>query len=601
MTFAARFDVEAGRFRLTGCREAFVATSTDEVVGVLDAAEAAAAAGSWVAGFVSYEAAPGLDPHLRVRTRPHDDPLGRLPLAWFGTFDDRVSAPQPARPPGLDPGPAWELEWTARQHAAVVDRVKDLIAAGLTYQVNLTARAHTTTDDPAALYARLLRAQAGRHSAYIETSSHAVACASPELFFAVDGTHLVTRPMKGTARRGRWPAEDVDAASRLQCSPKERAENVMIVDLVRNDVGRIARTGSVTVPTLLELERYPQVWQLTSGVEGELPEGTRLASVFQALFPSGSVTGAPKRTTMDMIAELEPRPRGVYCGAVGVVAPGPGLNASFAVAIRTATTNLDSGYTEYGTGGGITWASDAAKEWDELKAKATILDQPCEVDGLFETMRREQGVGIVNREAHLDRLGASAAYFSIPFAPAAAIEAITAVDEPARVRLDLHLDGTLRVTEQPLPDSFGPLRLGLSREPVDSRAVVMFHKIRNRERYERRSQTAVDDVVLVNERGEVTETTIANLAVRLDGRWWTPTLGCGLLPGVERARLLDAGVLAERVITVDELVGAAELAVVSSLRGWRPARLVEPCSDDLDRPQPAFEGGTNRGVGGPTS
>jgi para-aminobenzoate synthetase/4-amino-4-deoxychorismate lyase len=542
----------------------------DEVPGVLRAAEAAAQAGSWVAGFVAYDAAPGLDPALSVRVRPADDPIGPLPLAWFGAFESAANAP--LSPPCSTPVD-WALEWTAADHHAAVDAIKGLIAAGDTYQVNLTTRAHARVVDPEGLYGSLVTAQGGVHSAFIRTPTHAVASASPELFFAVDGRHLTARPMKGTARRGRTRAEDTAASAALRASPKELAENVMIVDLVRNDVGRIATTGSVTVPALFDIERYPSVWQLTSTIAGELRADLGLAEIFGALFPSGSVTGAPKRRTMAIIADLEPRPRGVYCGAVGLLEPGATLRASFSVAIRTATTNLATGYTEYGTGGGITWASDPDKEWDELNAKAAILRYP-RADGLFETMRAAVG-GVMHVDLHLDRIAASAGHFHIPFDRRRALASLAGVRGPARVRLDLSAGGALDVTTSPLPSpSDGPVRVGLADEPVDSRDPVTFHKLADRSRYDRRLRPDVDDVVLVNERGEVTETTIANLAVWLDGLWCTPPVRCGLLPGIERARLIGLGLLFERVITVDELCASTGVALISALRGWRRAVVV---------------------------
>ena len=562
MDASARFDdaTTGGSFTLDGADAEFVARTPGEVVAVLHAAEAAAeGGGAWVAGWVSYEAAPGLDAALPVRAGPAGGP----PLAWFGRFRRRLDT-APEMGEGA-PDVGWMLDTTEAEHRAQVAEVRGLIAAGVTYQVNLTARAHAHVDDVESLYSSLVAGQGGAYGALIVSPTHAVACASPELFFARDGASIETRPMKGTVRRGRWAGEDDAREHHLRTSGKERAENLMIVDLIRNDVGRVAEYGSVHVPALFETERYPTVWQMTSTVRGRLRPGTSLADVFTALFPSGSVTGAPKRSAMHAIARLEPA-RGVYCGAVGYIERG---RARFAVAIRTATVDRSTGAAEYGTGGGITWSSDAPAEWRELVAKTAILRRPPRIDGLFETLRSDGEAG----ERHLDRMAASAQFLNIPFDRAEGRRLLERHRAPpGRLRLDLARDGRMWVTCSPLPD-LRPVRLAWAEEPVDSGDVRLFHKTWDREPYDRRRATTpgADDVILVNERGEVTETTTANVAVRIEGRWWTPPVDCGLLAGVERARLIADETLAERVIHREEV---REVAVVNSLRGWRPATLI---------------------------
>jgi para-aminobenzoate synthetase/4-amino-4-deoxychorismate lyase len=360
----------------------------------------------------------------------------------------------------------------------------------------------------------------------------------------------------------------------LSCA-KERAENLMIVDLIRNDLGRIAEYGSVRTTSLFDAERYPTVWQLTSTVQARLRADVDLAEIFATLFPSGSVTGAPKRAAMQAIAELETRPRGVYCGAVGVCGPGPRPHARFAVAIRTATTDLASGQTEYGAGGGITWDSDSAAEWQELVGKMSILKPVAQFCGLFETMRCESDGSVRNGDRHLDRMAESADYIGLPFDRAAAVTKL-ATCHPGRVRLGLDAAGALSIRQDTLDDSPVPVRLAWCDEPVHSGDRRLFHKTTDRAGYERRRarRPDADDVLLVNERDEVTETTTANDAVRIGRRWWTPALTCGLLPGVERARLLEDGTLAERRIGRSEVL-THELAVISSLRGWRAATLID--------------------------
>jgi para-aminobenzoate synthetase/4-amino-4-deoxychorismate lyase len=574
----ARFDDLVAGTALAFHRPSCVLVASDpaEVVPVLAEVERATELGSWAFGYVAYEAAAGLDPRWAVHARRPDD---GLPLALFA-LSSAPAEVSPVRPPvgtarAYRLGP-WERAWTELRHRADVLRVKDHIAAGDTYQLNLTVRMRAeAAGDLEQLYADLAWTQRGPYAAYLDLGRYVVASASPELFFDWTAERLLTRPMKGTARRGATTAEDAERCASLVGSEKERAENLMIVDLLRNDLGRIAEVGSVDVPALFTPERYETVWQLTSDVTARPRPGTGLVDVFRALFPSGSVTGAPKHRTMELIRGLEPEPRGVYCGAIGVVAPpGEAFRARFNVAIRTVTVDRATGTAEFGTGGGITWGSDPAAEHAELLAKAAILSEPYEEFCLLETMAHVAGAGVRNQDRHLDRLADSAAYFGFPFDRATAVARLAAVEGDARVRLLLHRSGALEVQTGPLPPpSDRPVRLAIDPEPVDSAQVWLHHKTTRRRAYTERADRHpdADDVVLVNERGHVTETTIANLAVCLDGRWWTPPLSAGCLPGVERGRLLDEGALTERELTVGELARADELAVISSLRGWRSA------------------------------
>jgi para-aminobenzoate synthetase / 4-amino-4-deoxychorismate lyase len=614
----ARFDdlgPGGASFVLSEPTAQLVARDLGSVAGVVRAAEEAARAGHWVAGFVTYEAAPGLDPSLPSLDWPPGHPLASLPLAWFGVFARReeVAAPSPEVWPapadertdeGRDKRRGWQLDRDHAWHRHAVADIQEAIAAGDYYQLNLTARLTGTMSDMAdpadpsyepptgpvyepsdTVYEPLAAAQAGRYNALIVTPDHTVISASPELFFSARGDRVVTRPMKGTAPRGRWPEEDRRRAEELRSSAKERAENVMIVDLVRNDLGRLAEVGTVDVAALFDAERYPTVWQLTSTVAAQIGAGVDLAGLFAALFPSGSVTGAPKRAAMRAISEIEQRPRGVYCGAVGYLEPldypseAPRPAARFSVAIRTITCVNRSGYAEYGTGGAITADSDADAEWAELLTKTVVLHPPPRPAQLIETLRREPPRSLVNLERHLARLRASADYFAFAYDLAgvetALSDALAHRPALARVRIRLEPSGRVHVDVGELGVAPAVVCLALADHPVRSDDVLLFHKQADRQRYDgfRRSRPDADDVVLWNEAGQVTETTIANLAVHLDGRWWTPPLSCGLLPGIERARLVEEGVLAERIVTIDDLLGAPDVAVVSSLRGWRLAKV----------------------------
>lgn len=368
----ARFDDLVTRSALSfpAAHETVVAMAPDEVGDALRLVEQRCARGDWAYGFVSYEAAPGLNPDL-VTHRPD----GHLPLLWFGicgppTRCAPITGRYPATP-GYRVSP-WRLEWDEAGHRDRVRRVKAHIEAGETYQCNLTARMRARCGgDLGAYYADLARAQHGAHSAFVDTGRFAVLSASPELFFERSGERITLRPMKGTTTRGRNADEDAALAAALRSSAKERAENIMIVDLLRNDIGMIARTGSVVTSRLCSVERFRTVYQLTSRIDALVDRHVPLVDLFRALFPCGSVTGAPKAATMEIIRELESGPRGVYCGAIGHLAPTG--SARFNVAIRTVVVDRHTGLATFGTGGGITWSSDPAAEYAELLAKTRIL------------------------------------------------------------------------------------------------------------------------------------------------------------------------------------------------------------------------------------
>lgn len=573
-------------FRLTEPVGVLEARRPNEVAATIEAAGAAAARGLWAAGYVAFDAAPGLDPDLAVRERTPGDAFEALPLAWFALFEDKQDVPALA-PVALEP-PSSPSPWRPSVERPAYDdaiaRIRELIAAGQTYQVNHTLRMRARlAGDERGFYRDLVLAQRGGFGAYLNLGRYRVLSASPELFFRRDGDRVTTRPMKGTIARGRWLSEDEDAAERLVSSDKDRAENAMIVDLVRNDLGRIAVPGSVRVTRMFDAERYETVWQLTSTVEAALRPGTSLVNVFRALFPSGSVTGAPKVRTMGIIRDLEDSARGVYCGAIGYLAPaGSGEpNANFSVAIRSVVLDTSTGAAEYGVGGGITFDSSAAGEYEEVLAKARVLTAARPVFDLYETIRHEPGEGPRHLAEHLDRLGSSAWYFGFRFEPETAVAALkrAAADRAGAfaLRLTLSRDGSVATDVRGLPPSPDRrVRLAVDDEPVDPHDIWLFHKTTRRQPYDRRKEKRpdVDDVVLVNTRGEVTESTIANLAVRLEGRWVTPPLDAGLLAGTYRSVLLREGSVTERPVRISELVAAEEVALVSSVRGWRPAEIV---------------------------
>ena len=455
--------------------------------------------------------------------------------------------------------------------------------------MNHTFRLHAAfAGDPWELYRDLVLAQRGGYAVWLDTGRYHVASASPELFFSIEDRTIATKPMKGTIGRGRWPAEDLALAERLVASEKDQAENLMIVDLLRNDLGRVAEFGSVRAERLLDLERYETLWTLTSEITARLRDDVDIPDVFAALFPSGSVTGAPKPATMEIIADLEHSARGVYCGAVGYIGPATdGLDAQFNVAIRTVVVDTDEGIAEYGVGGGITWDSDASNEYEEARTKARLLVERRPDFDLFETMRWEPSHGYVLLDGHLRRLAASAAYFGFVFDRDHVVELlekiVSTVDRPMRVRVGLGRHGSVSVEiDEHLLEPFhespaGPaVRVAVAPPQIDPEDVFLFHKTTRRRVYEmqREEHPFAEDVLLVNRRGELTESTIANVAVRFGDEWHTPHLDSGLLPGVYRESLLTSGVLHERIIRRDELFDADAVALVNSVRGWRPVVIV---------------------------
>ena len=553
-------------------RAVFSARAHDEVPALIAYLEdEVEKKGLHAVGFLAYESGCAFDPAM-PRTS-----CGSFPLAWFGLFEAPVVVSLGrAKPfPILD----WTSEMDVCVHGRLLARIKKYLARGETYQVNFTHRLRARFEaDPWGFFCGLASRQPSAHAAFVDTPEFAVCSASPEMFFEREGEQLWSRPMKGTAPRGRWTEEDEALARALAVSEKDRAENVMIVDMVRNDLGRVCLPGSVHVPELFRTERYPTLWQLTSLVRGRTMEPT--AQVVAALFPAASITGAPKVRTMHIIQELEVSPRRIYTGSIGVMCPG--RRARFNVAIRTVLVDKSLGVAEYGVGGGIVWDSDPGAEFRETRIKARVLAAPEPEFELLETLRWTRGEGIFLLEEHLRRLGQSAAYFGFTLDHKALRDGLesevsAALGVEGVLRLTVDRSGIWSVTHRPVPEP-SPCRVALALTAVDASYPLLFHKTTRREVYERaRAQVfGVDDALLWNEDGEVTESTIANLVVELDGELITPPLSSGLLPGTMRARLLQDGRIREAVVRREDLPRCTALWLVNSVRGWRECVLVEP-------------------------
>ncbi len=555
-------------------RTVLAATSVLEVRSVIEAAEAAARGGAWVVGWLAYEAAAAFDTALS--THPPDGPL-----AWFGVHDEPLVCPA-SMCPEVDAGLAsWDEAPCARADfdAALVELMR-AIEAGEVYQVNHTARWRGQLRHGSALdlFTRLWREQPAAYSAFIDSGDQQVLSVSPELFFDWDGDRVLTRPMKGTAPRGRDERDDVAQAEQLALSPKERAENVMVVDLLRNDLSRVALPGSVRVPALFDVRALPTVWQMTSDVVARTRPGTTLVDLLQALFPCGSVTGAPKRQAMRRIARHELGARGAYCGAVGVLRPGGG--ATFNVGIRTVVARGTA--LTLGVGSGITAGSSPRAEWREWHHKAAFAARAAEPFELLETLLLDNSQW--RHEArHSQRMAQAARCFGFVWSEEAwhaALQPLASAHPTGqwRVRVLCARDGRLHATAHAIaaPTSL-PVRLVLARQPfLAAHSTFVRHKTTRRAAYEaaERALPGVFDTLLWNDEGELTECTRGNIALRFDdGAWVTPALDCGLLPGVGRQVALDEGRMVEAVVPVSALARVRELAFLNSLRGWLPAVL----------------------------
>jgi para-aminobenzoate synthetase/4-amino-4-deoxychorismate lyase len=561
----------------------------DEVIPGLEQVESLARSRDlFAAGLISYEAAPAFDESLTVRPDPS------FPLLWFGLYPP----PEVISPPITSPGPSLEkLKWAPsinrEEYGRAIRKIKTRISRGETYQVNFTFRLGSPfPGNPWRLFQELAGAQPTDYAAYVDMGEFAVCSASPELFFRLEGRKLTSRPMKGTAPRGRFPAEDEAKARWLHNSEKNRAENLMIVDMVRNDMGRVAETGSVEVTGLFDVERYPTVWQMTSTVSA-LTDAS-LVQIFTALFPCASITGAPKPRTMEIIADLETTPRRAYTGCMGYLTPD--RRAQFNVAIRTVVVDRSAGRAEYGTGGGILWGSGEEEEYQECLFKARVLSDKRPDFSLLESILWTPEEGCFLLEYHLDRLTTSAAYFNYPVDEKTIQarlhdETVSLPPGPHKVRLLLNREGTvsLEVESLPFQDAPQPVRLGVSPSPVDPEDVFLYHKTTHRRVYEEAATSCpdCDDVLLWNPRGEVTEATSSNVVIRHDGRDITPPLECGLLPGTFRAKLLEEGSVEEGVITFEMLERSEKIFLVNSVRRWREAVLTawrgEPSAERGDR------------------
>jgi para-aminobenzoate synthetase/4-amino-4-deoxychorismate lyase len=586
----ARFDsANSNSYLFRNCRETLLATSLDEVPAVFARVESALEQGFYVVGFLSYECGA----HFEPRALPASSPAmssDEIPLVWFGVFeaptifDHRVSSLQPrvsesrtwhstsageASPKSLD------LDIALADYSHRIEWIKRYIEAGDTYQVNFTTGVgFSYTGTASELFSSLLENQPIAYGALLNLGGTHIVSASPELFFRLENGKITTQPMKGTAPRGKDVDEDAIQANWLANDEKNRSENVMIVDLLRNDLGRVCKPGSVQVEKLFAIERFRTLLQMTSTVSGEVRSGLSFYEIFRALFPSGSIVGAPKVRTMQIIGELEQRPRGIYTGAIGFISPE--REAAFNVAIRTLT--LRDGIATMGVGSGIVYDSNAEQEYEECRLKAAFLTRRPPDFQLIETMLWDGDCCLL--ASHLDRISASAQYFDFQFdreevsASLHRYASNFAVGTSHKVRLLLDRSGGIQITSSPLENSRQRLSITLSQARVSCGDLYLRHKTTNRALYDRAYSEAVaggfDDALFLNEHGEVAEGSIHNIFLEKEGRLLTPPLSAGVLPGVYRRYLLQTRPNAtERTITLDDLRSAERVFFCNAIRGLR--------------------------------
>ena len=576
----------------------------EQVPALFAAVESAVAGGLTAAGFFAYECGAAFEPKAAVRP-----PGAGMPLAWFGiyereyAFDDArggFASERGFTPAGnaanenevaLAPEPPLTANFALAEsaYAARIAAIHEWIRAGDIYQLNFTAPWQVSAPaGAAALYARLRAAQPAEYGAFLHwQQDRRILSFSPELFFRIDEAdgirRIVARPMKGTAPRGRTTAEDRKIAEWLQADEKNRSENLMIVDLLRNDLGRVARTGSVRAERLFAVERLPTLWQMTSTVTAELRPDAGFREIFRALFPCGSITGAPKVRAMQLIGQVEDQPRGVYTGAIGFFSP---RQTVFNVAIRTL--ELDGAEGRMGTGSGIVIDSNAAAEYSECLLKAEFLTRsagpPAEPFSLIETLRWDDGYPFI--ELHLDRLADSSDYFDFACAREqvrSALEDYAARFDRGiarRVRLLLNREGEVKIADALLAPGRADeeLRVAIARQHTDPGGPMLFHKTTHRPlygpAYEAAARAGFADVLFFNLRGQLTEGAISSVLVEKGGRWATPPVECGLLPGVYRRHLLETRPeIEERVLGADDLRAADAVYLANAVRGLRRVKV----------------------------
>ncbi len=533
-----------------------------EVADLLAQVESYQEQGYYVVGYVSYEAAPAFEEKLAV----HKAPLLGEYLLYFTVHDRVETSPIPLTYEEVDLPSRWQEETSAENYEEAIAQIHHHLRQGDTYQVNYTVQLkQNLSANPFVIYNRMVVEQEAGYNAYVEHDEMAVISMSPELFFEQNDRELATRPMKGTTQRGVADQDDLDQASWLEQDPKNRSENMMIVDLLRNDMNRISEVGSEHVERLCQVEQYSTVWQMTSTIKSQLRSDVDLVEIFRSLFPCGSITGAPKIATMEIIKNLEPQPRGVYCGTIGLLLPNG--RRIFNVAIRTI--QLHQGKAIYGVGGGITWDSTWESEYREVHQKAAVLYRKQARFQLITTGKISQK-NLLFEDQHLERLTKASRYFAYPFNPENLRQKIEEecqvcdVNQDYRLRITLSKSGEMELSRQilaPLSQSFCKAKLCL--QEADLNQSFTYFKTTHRPHLSLGEQ----EIIYHNAAGELLETSIGNLVLKIAGKLYTPPISQGILPGIYRQHLLETGQVKEKITTLEDLNQAEAIYGCNAVRG----------------------------------
>ncbi len=582
-------------------KDIITVSTPDEIADAFEHLDHWRTNGYFVAGYISYEAGFYFNPSL-----PHSRHLKalNLPLMWFGAyaspivfdhFTGNITGPFESRlqtkvESDLRPRASqdYRLNTSKKDYKACIGAIKSQIQAGNIYQLNYTTELEfSIPNDPVAFYRHLTHSQPVSYGAYVHTPGFNLLSLSPELFFKLSENIIQTRPMKGTAHRGRSAREDEQIKAWLEQDEKNRAENLMIVDLLRNDLGRICRPHSIHVPELFKVQTYPSLHQMISIVQGRLRDNLSTLQLFEALFPCGSVTGAPKIKAMELVDQFELRPRGAYTGSIGYLSPSG--EAQFNVAIRTIT--MKGKQARMGIGSGVVWDSEPETEFEECRLKASFLAQPLAGDiRLIETLRYENGYPLLER--HLNRLSYSASCLNVALeldkVRRALLDKAQGLEKntPYKVRLLVSCTGQIALETRFLEETSKTLEVCLAKTPMQASNIYLYHKTTNRhmynQAYEKATRHGFADVLWFNQRGELTEGCISNVVLETNGRQLTPALECGLLPGVYREKLLDETPdCTEAILTPDTLKSANKIYICNAVRGMQQVTLKQVFIEDI--------------------
>lgn len=542
-----------------------IARTIDEVTGSMRIVEEAVSNGFYAAGYMAYEAAPAFNPHFKVQQK------NKMPLLWFGIFaKPTMKSIETTKFKEQDIN-RWKNLMSLQEYNEKVNEILKHIRQGKTEQVNFTTKMQTEfAGDSFLFFKQLSKAQNANYTAYLNLGNHTILSASPELFFQIENNKLMMKPMKGTVGRGFTYAEDLAKANWLSNSKKNKNENEIIVNLLLEDMKQIAIKNSIQTEKLYEIEKYPTLYQMTSTITADVSPGTTFTDIFTALFPCGSITGAPKKNAMDIIKQLEITPREVYCGTIGYITPNK--KAIFNVPIRTVTINNLNKVAQYGVGGAITEDSTKEEEYNEILIKSKLLLEIQKEFELLETIGLFEGEYFL-LDDHLQRLKQSAEYFDFYIDMEKVKNKLLEVAKQNnknewRVRLLVNKNGRCTIQQRKVTSIKNKQLVTLAKQPIQKKNPFFYHKTTNREIYDVHDKESMYDVLLWNEYKEVTEFTTGNIVVRLNGELYTPPINVGLLGGTFRSYLLRSNKIKERVIKVDDLIKCEEIWFINSVRKW---------------------------------